>query len=143
MKEFKARITISASSETIWAILTDAPRYPDWDPGMIRLEGTIAQGEKITAYTKISPDRAFPVTVDIVEKGKKMTWSSAMPLGAFRGVRTFTLVEQGDGTVHFTAQEQFTGWMLPLIGRTIPDLTPSFNNFVAGLKARAESAETQ
>ena len=140
MKEFKASILISASSDTIWSILTDAPSYPEWDPGMIKLEGTIAQGEKITAYTKISPDRAFPVTVDIVEKGKKMTWSSAMPLGAFSGVRTFTLDDQGNGTIKFTAHEQFTGWMLPLIGRTIPDLTESFENFVKGLKARAESS---
>lgn len=140
MKEFKASTTIKASPETIWSILTDAPSYPEWDPGMIRLEGTVAHGEKITAYTKISPNRAFPVTVNIVEKGKKMTWSSAMPIGAFDGVRTFTLDDNGDGTVHFTAHEQFTGWMLPLIGRTIPDLTPSFNDFVAGLKARAEAA---
>ena len=140
MKEFMASTTIAASPEVIWAILTDAAKYPEWDPGMIRLEGTIAQGEKITAYTKISPDRAFPVTVDIVAKGKKMTWSSAMPLGAFSGVRTFTLDDQGDGTVKFKAHEQFTGWMLPIIGRTIPDLTESFENFVAGLKARAEAS---
>ena len=138
MKEFMATTTIAASPEVIWAILTDAASYPDWDPGMIRLEGTIAHGEKITAYTKISPNRAFPVTVDIVAQGKKMTWGNAMPLGAFSGVRTFTLDDQGDGTVRFTAHEQFTGWMLPIIGRTIPDLTDSFVSFVLGLKERAE-----
>lgn len=63
MKEYSAKTTIEASPETIWAILTDAPTYPTWDPGMIRLEGRIAPGEKITAYAKISPNRAFPVNV--------------------------------------------------------------------------------
>ncbi len=63
MKEFSAKVTINAAPETIWDLLTDAAGYPDWDPGMIRLEGTVAPGEKITAHTKINPDRAFPVTV--------------------------------------------------------------------------------
>lgn len=59
MKEFSATTNIAASPETIWQLLTDASSYPEWDPGMVRLEGTVAPGQKITAYTKLSPDRAF------------------------------------------------------------------------------------
>ena len=136
--EFSAEITISAAPKTIWAILTDAPKYPEWDPNMDRLEGTVALGEKITAHTKIS-DRAFPVTVSEFVPNKTMTWSSGMPLNAFKGARTFTLADNGDGTVHVLVREVFSGWMLPLIGRTIPDLSPTFVQFVEGLKQRAES----
>ena len=32
MKEFSATTTINASTDIIWAILTDASRYPEWDP---------------------------------------------------------------------------------------------------------------
>ena len=136
--EFSAEITISAPAETIWAILTDAPKYPEWDPNMDRLEGTVAPGEKITAHTKIS-DRAFPVTVSEFVPNKTMTWSSGMPLNAFKGARTFILTDNGDGTVHVSVRELFSGWMLPLIGRTIPDLSPTFVQFVEGLKQRAET----
>jgi hypothetical protein len=36
-------------------------------------------------------------------------------------------------------REEFTGWMMPLIGSKIPNLQPSFDQFVEGLKKRVES----
>ena len=139
MKEFSASTNIAASPETIWSLLTDAASYPEWDPGMIRLEGTIAPGQKVTAYTKLSPNQAFPVTVTNFVPNKTMTWTGGMPLGLFKGERTFTLEPQADGSTQFTTREQFSGLLLPIFGRTIPDLSESFQNFAAGLKKRAES----
>lgn len=63
-----------------------------------------------------------------------------MPLGLFKGVRTFTLSPQGGGTTRFAMREEFSGPLLPLIARSMPDLGPSFEQFVAGLKQRAESS---
>lgn len=140
MKVYSAITTINASAETIWAILTDAPRYPEWDPGVDRIEGRIGPGEKITAYTKLSPGRAFPVKVTEFVPGQKMTWSGGMPLGLFKGERTFTLTLQGNGSVQFSLREAFSGPLLPLIGRSLPDLNAAFEQFAAGLKKRAEQA---
>jgi hypothetical protein len=36
-------------------------------------------------------------------------------------------------------REEFTGPLLPLIGRSIPDLQPSFDKFANGLKKRVET----
>lgn len=140
MRAYTAATTINAPAETIWAILTDAEGYTDWDPAMIRLEGTIAPGEKITAYTKLSPDRAFPVTVTEFKPNQAMTWTGGMPLGLFKGVRTFKLTPGDDGSIKFDLREEFSGPLLPLIGRSIPDMTATFADFAAGLKARAEVA---
>ena len=140
MKVFQATTTIAAAPETIWAILTNASAYPEWDPGVERIEGQIAPGEKITAYTKLSPGRAFPVTVTAFEPSRKMIWASGMPLGLFKGERTFTLAPQSQGTTTFTLREEFSGPLLPLIGRSIPNMTATFEQFAAGLKSRAESA---
>lgn len=138
--QFSASTTINATPETIWAILTDAPRYPEWDPVVDRIEGRIAPGEKIKAYTKLSPGRAFPAKVTEFTPGRKMIWSGGMPLGLFKGVRTFTLTPQGDGATRFDLQEVFSGPLLGLIGRSIPDMTDPFEQFAAGLKRRAEQA---
>jgi hypothetical protein len=62
-----------------------------------------------------------------------------MPLGLFKGVRTFSLSPEGNGTTTFTMREEFTGPMLPLIWRSMPDLQPTFQQFANGLKQRAES----
>jgi hypothetical protein len=139
MKAFNATTTINASPETIWAILTNAQAYPEWDSNVDRIEGRIAPGETITAYSKLSPGRAFPVKVSEFVPGRKMVWSSGMPLGLFKGVRTFTLTPQGNGEVTFTVHELFSGPLLGLIGRSIPDMTIPFQQFAADLKRRAEA----
>jgi hypothetical protein len=141
MKVFTASTNIKASPSTIWNILTDAANYPAWDHGVDRIEGVIAPGERITAYTKLSPDRAFPAKVTEFVPNQRMTWSGGMPLGLFKGVRTFTLRPNEDGSVGFSLREEFSGPLLPLIGRSIPDLTKTFEDFAAGLKARAEAIE--
>ncbi|MEO0557958.1 MAG: SRPBCC domain-containing protein [Bacteroidota bacterium] len=136
---FSAATTIQADPMTIWAVLTDAEHFPDWEPNVTRVDGTIAPGETITMHTSFS-DRAFPVTVSEFVPGERMVWSSAMPLGLFRGARTFTLEALSEDKTLVTTREEFGGLLLPLIGRSIPDLQPSFDQFVAALKERSESA---
>jgi hypothetical protein len=138
MKSFAATTNIHAPAARVWSILTDAPNYPRWDPGVIRIEGKIAPGEKITAYTKLSPNRAFPAKVTEFVPGQRMVWSGGMPLGLFKGERTFTLAPRPDGTLDFTLREVFTGPLLPLMAGSLPDLTATFEAFAAGLKAYAE-----
>jgi hypothetical protein len=138
MKAYDAASTIEAAPETVWAILTDAPGYSKWDSGVERVEGRIAPGEQIKVLSKANPGRVFPVRVSEFEAGRRMVWSGGMPLGLFKGVRTFILSPQGNGTTRFTVREEYTGPLLPMIWRSMPDLGPSFAQFASGLKARAE-----
>lgn len=139
MKEFRASTMIKATPETIWSILVDGPAYPEWEPNTIRIEGQIAAGEKLTAYSKLSPNQAFPVTISEFVPAKKMVWTGGMPLGLFTGNRSFTLAPRGDGTTEFTLSEVFTGPLVGLIGRSLPDLNAAFVQFAASLKQRAEA----
>jgi hypothetical protein len=88
--------------------------------------------------SKANPGRAFPVKVSEFTPGKRMIWSGGTPLGLFKGVRTFTLAPGTDGTTRFTMREEYTGLLLPLIWRSMPDLGPSFQQFASGLKQRAD-----
>ncbi len=139
MKSYDAAATIEAPPETIWAILTDAPAYAEWDSGVERVEGRIAPGEKIKVVSEANPGRAFPVKVSAFEPARAMTWSGGMPLGLFKGVRTFSLTPDGT-TTRFTVREEYSGPMLGLIWRSMPDLGPSFEQFARGLKQRAEQS---
>jgi hypothetical protein len=140
MKSYEAETTIDASPDAIWRILTDAPAYAAWDSGVERVEGTIAPGETIRVRSEANPGRAFPVKVTDYQPGRSMTWSGGMPLGLFKGVRTFTLSPQDAGPTRFRMREEYTGPLLAVIWRTMPDLGPSFEQFARGLKARAEEA---
>lgn len=104
---------------------------------MIGVEGTIALGEKIGEKIKVTsevnPGRAFPVKVVELAEGQRMAWQGGMPLGLFKGVRTFILTPDGEST-EFHMREEFSGPMLGLIWPSMPDLGPSFQQFADGLK---------
>ena len=139
MKEFEASTVIQAPAERIWEILADGSAYPDFDPSCERVEGEIAVGNKIKVFSHLSPGRAFPVKVTEMDAPRRMTWQGGMPLGLFKGVRTFELKQGPDGTVDFRLHEVFSGPMLALIGGSLPDMNEAFAGFCAGLKQRAES----
>ena len=139
MKTYQATTTIEAAPEKIWNILVDESGYPSWDPGMVKIEGKIALGEKVKFFTKFSPDQAFAVKITGFEPHKKMVFTGGLPFGLFKSERTHTLTATADGQTTFHTEESFSGLLYPLFGSKIPDLTESFNDFVAGLKGVAEN----
>src|ERR1700682_5981434 len=143
MKSFATSVTIHARPETVWALLTNAAGYPQWNSTVEKIDGRIAAGEKVTVYAKATPGRAFPLRVTEFAPPQRMVWAGGMPLGLFTGARSFTLTPTADGEVGFAMSEAYSGLLAPLITRSIPDLQPAFNAFAADLKRRAESAAEQ
>ena len=139
MKTYSATTVINASPEAIWKILVDAPRYPEWDPGTLKIEGSIAPGEKFKAFAKASPGRAFPVKVAGFDPPRSMVWTGGMPLGLFKGVRTFTLTPSAAGKTDVRVEEVFSGLLSGLIIKSLPDFDKIFAEFLEGLKKRAEA----
>ncbi len=141
MKKFEAEATINATPEKIWGILTDTDKWPEWDPFCEKIEGKVALGQKVKAFSKLSPGRGFSVKVTELVPNERMTWSGGMPFGLFKGVRTYVLSPNVEGAVDFTMREVFSGPMLALIGGSLPDLSEAFEKFAEGLKNRAETAD--
>lgn len=137
MRHYESSVRIEAPPEAVWAVLADGSQYPAWDSGVTRVDGDIVDGGRITVHTEVSPGRAFPVLVAL-DPPQLMVWTGGLPFGLFRGIRTFGLDEVPGGATHFTMREEFTGPLLGLIWRTMPDLGPSFERFTRGIKARVE-----
>ena len=140
MKEFSSVIDINAAPDVIWAIITDAATFPEWEPNITQIEGDIALGEEITIHTKLSPNRAFSVKVSELIPNEKITWSMGGRFNPLKGSRTFTLTPQDDGTTQVVTHEVFSGPLFALVSRAIPDLSESFEQFSAALKSRAEGS---
>ena len=139
MRYYEAASTIAASPEAVWAVLIDGATWPSWDSGVAAVEGSIEMGEAIKIRSQAAPGRAFPVKVTRFEPPAHLRFSGGMPLGLFRGVRTYEVSPGSDGLVTFHMREEYTGPLLPLIWRSMPDLGPSFQRFATGLKQRVES----
>lgn len=137
MEYYEAAAAIDAPADRAWRVLLDGAAYPNWDSGVTRVDGEIIDGGRITVHSDASPGRAFPVRVAIDQQSGLMTWSGGMPLGLFRGVRTFRVVPNGEECT-FSMREEYTGPLLAMIWKRTPDLQPSFDRFAAGLKARTE-----
>jgi uncharacterized protein YndB with AHSA1/START domain len=135
---FEAKTSIKATPDAVWKVLVDSAAWPSWDSGVTSVTGSIAPGNKVTIKAAVGGDRAFPVKVVTFDAPHKLVFSGGMPLGLFRGVRTYTLTPEGATTL-FHMREEYTGAMLGAIWKSIPDLGPSFQQFVTGLKKRVEA----
>jgi hypothetical protein len=140
MKAYQAGASIEASPEHIWSILLNGSSYTDWDSGVVKLEGQIAPGARLKITSEANPGRAFVVRVTDIVPNQSMRWSGGMPLGLFTGVRTFTLAAESPGATRFKVREEYSGPLLGMIWKSMPDLQPSFDKFASGLKARAEQS---
>jgi hypothetical protein len=138
LTNYSVKRSIAASPEAIWELLTDAGSYPRWNPAVLGIEGEIAEGERIKLTSIVNPDREFKLNVSDVDAPRSMVWSDGMPLGLFKGVRTFRLTPEANGSTEFFMEEVYSGLMAPLITKSIPDMTESFEIYGDSLKAEAE-----
>ena len=55
------------------------------------------------------------------------------------GIRTYSLTPNPDGTAtRYQMEEVFSGLMLPMVARRLPDFGPIFKQYAEDLKAEAE-----
>jgi hypothetical protein len=138
MRYYEASSVITADAEAVWEVLSNGPGWATWDSGVDGVEGRIVLGGTVKIRSQAAPGRAFPVKVTAFEPFARLRFSGGMPFGLFRGVRTYELSPAEGGTA-FHVREEYTGPLLGLIWRSMPDLGPSFDLFARGLKRRVES----
>jgi hypothetical protein len=137
-QDVTVRCDIGAAPEQVWALLTDAGAFPLWNSTVTLIGGTIALGEKLAIQVPAAPKRTFTPRVTKFEAAREMEWSDGFaPM--FKGVRTYTLTPNPDGTTEFAMTEVFSGLMLPMIRGSLPDFAPIFDTYAADLKRAAEA----
>lgn len=143
VKEYVSSTVIAATSGIVWSILTDGSRYSEWNPEIVKIDGTITAGNRIKAHVRLGDGaiRAVTQRVTLVEARTCMVWEGGLPLGLFVGRRTFTLtpVDQGKA-VEFRMHLHMSGLLSSLILKSVGDRQSEIDGFSAGLKRRAETA---
>lgn len=142
--ELHTEIEIDATPEMVWAILTDLPAYPGWNPFITSSEGIVAVGQRLTNRLEPPGGRAITIkpTVTEVQHARVFEWLGRLVLpGLFDGRHRFELVPEGDGT-RLVHSEHFTGLLVPMLKKSLDTTTiAGFRAMNTSLKARAEAED--
>ncbi len=130
-------ILINASPSIVWQILTAFDKYPDWNPFIKSITGTVQVGNKIKV---VLPGATFKPIVLKMEKNTEIKWlGSLLFKGLFDGEHSFQISDNGDGTVNFEQSETFSGILVPLFKKSLNKNTkPGFESMNLKLKELAE-----
>jgi hypothetical protein len=132
-------INIKVQPDKIWSLLTKAKDFPRWNSTVKNIDGNISLGEKIQLRATIAPERIFKLRVSEFVPNQKMVWrDGSAPM--FQGVRTYVLKVKNDGSTDFLMEEIFSGLMLPMIVKSLPDFAATFEQYAADLKREAEGS---
>lgn len=138
---YSVSVLIRSHPEMVWNRLTDAAGHASWNSTVDQIDEEIAEGARLAIRVPIAPGRTFRPTVIKLDPPRLMIWQDGrMPL--FRGTRTFTLAPAEQGVTLFGMAEEFTGLMLPLVRRSLPDFGPVFDRYAADLRQACETQQS-
>ena len=138
--EISTSITIKATPEKVWKVLTTFASYPEWNPFVTSLEGQPVVGKKIKVT---AGGMNFQPTVLVFEKNRELKWKGKLLFaGIFDGTHRFVLTDNGDGTTRLEHSEKFNGILVPLMKKKLETETlQGFEDMNLKLKQRVEQAQ--
>ncbi|WP_405056634.1 SRPBCC domain-containing protein [Kribbella sp. NBC_01505] len=140
MNAFALRTTIDldAAPPKVWAVLTDAAAYPEWNPLILSLTGELTVGATVTTRVRDAEgkERTFKPKVLVADPDRELTWLSRIAFGGlFDGEHSYRLEELPGGRTRLRNDEEFRGISVPflrsMLRRTIEPQFEAMNHALA------------
>ena len=136
-------IDIDATPEQVWEVLTDVTAYRAWNPFIVRAEGVVEAGGRLTLTMQPVGGRAMTLRPRLVEVDvpRRLRWRGTVGVpGLMDAEHTFTLEPRGSGT-RLVHQEDFRGVLVPFLAASLDRKTlPAFGAMNEALRSRVEHA---
>jgi hypothetical protein len=144
--QLASQIDIAATPAQVWLVLIDLAAYQEWNPFIVRAEGTVGTGDRIVLRMQPAVGRAVTVRPTILEaqEGSRLRWLGRLGLpGIMDADHSFTIEIREDGGVRLRQEERFRGILVPFLARSLERATlPAFHAMNEALKQRVEQAIT-
>ncbi len=141
-REIATRIEISAPPEAVWAVLTDFPRFGEWNEFLPKVDGKAIEGSRIRFVFELPRGFKMKATAEVlrVEPDRELRWAGTAPIpGLLRAEHYFLLSPAGDGATRFDHGERFTGPLAVLLWPILRRRgTPVYEQMNRDLKRRVE-----
>ena len=135
-------LEIEAPVALVWEVITDLPRYPEWNPFVVGVRSSLAVGGPIAMRVRVLPFFAQPQRETVLEclPERRLCYGvTGVPLNALRSLRYHELRPEGPERTHYCSHFELDGWLAPLT-RTLlrRRLERGFDTAARALKERAE-----
>lgn len=139
MTKFSTSLTINASQDSIWKILSDVAHWHEWTPTVTKVEVLDTPELKLGNRYKVTQPKLQPVVWTVTElNSANFTWESkslGMHMVAEHVVKSIS-ANQSEVTLTFA----FNGWLGNLISKMYGKMTEEYIQTEArSLKKRAET----
>lgn len=139
MTKFSTSLTINASQDSIWKILSDVAHWQEWTPTVTKVEVLDTPKLKLGNRYKVTQPKLQPVVWTVTElNSANFTWESkslGMHMVAEHVVKSIS-ANQSEVTLTFA----FNGWLGNLISKMYGKMTEEYIQTEArSLKKRAET----
>lgn len=136
-----AGLNIHAPAETVWQVLVDLERYPEWNPFTPRIESSLVVGDPITIHVRMRPGRQQIEHEHVTRfiPGREFAWGTLFPAWLMQAERVQRVEALGPLDCSYYAYESFSGLGLPVVMGMKADIQRGFDAVALALKQRAES----
>lgn len=143
MKSINTEIIINASAETVWQILMDFEKHPEWNPFIKKLTGEAKVGQKLRVEIQPPGQKVSTFTPKVltVDQHKHFCWRGALIASfVFAGSHHYEIEELEPNKIKFKHYEDFTGLLAGMIMKKIgAATTEGFQQMNEAIKAKAEA----
>ena len=143
MKKIETAIEINAPLEKVWSTLMNHKEYPNWNPFVKTITGSVIVGEKLATTIQLEGKKpmSFKPIVLVNETNQEFRWKGKMFVnGLFDGEHYFVLEKIDAEKTRFIHGEQFSGFLTGVILKMIQEGTiRGFKAMNTALKIRVES----
>lgn len=135
-------VEIQAPPELVWQVLTDLPRYGEWNPFCLVCESTLQPGDPIRMQVNLTgKPQAVEEVMAVFIPGRRFAYRmKPMPAGALSSLRSHDLEPSGPAQTRYHSHFELRGWLRPLVlalyGRT---LEAGFAAMTDAVRTRAET----
>jgi len=141
--EIRSELEIAAPAAEVWGILTDFPRYQEWNPFIteIQSDGVVGGALRLVLSLPQGRDYRLKSTLLKIEEDYELRWRAHLLLpGLFDGEHFLRLIAVDPKRTRFVQGENFSGVLLRFSGRTLTQVARGFDYMNEALKRRAEAA---
>jgi hypothetical protein len=130
----------------VWEVLTDLPRYGEWNPFLPECRTTFKPGDPIDLQVKLmaKPQAQREWITEFVAGSRFAYRMKPVPLGALSSKRSHEVEARGPNRTRYRSSFQLMGWMMPLVRALLGrKLEAGFAGMNEGVQRRAESLWAQ